>query len=324
MRFSIVIPAMNRQETLDYTIKTIQACNFEDSEIIVHDGASETPLVVPDGVKLFRAEDNRSMCTDWNSALSYANGDYIILIGCDDGILPHALHDIDNILDDMNTPPLIRWNRCYYTWKDEFFAQRSGELQITIGGSSFMMDSHKLISAASMVELDYTFLPMLYTSAIRRDLLDELIAKTGKVVDDISPDIYSGFAFASLVDKVPSINKAMTINAGSRWSTGVNNLSIGNTKICEDFHFNNIRDNLLYDDRIPLNKTQTLWGSIKNSFYKACENGLIDEATLDGNPGRIAFDGQVIYEKADDVFEASVIAGEILRNEKYDLSFKNW
>jgi len=325
-RFSIVIPAMNRQSTLDYTIKTIQASDYDDYEVILHDGASDPPLTGYPNVKLFRTDEDNSMSSDWNTALSKATGEYVIVFGCDDGILPHALTDIDSILTEMNNPPLIRWRRIYYTWKDDsFFAQHSAELQISINGSSRMLDSKKLISAVAQHKMDYTYLPMLYTSAIRRDLLETLIERTGNVCTAISPDIYSGFALASLVDKVPSIGKATTINASSRWSTGVNNFCISESDITKNFVRNNEREGLTLDARLPSSDYYTMKGAILDSFYKACDNGLTDVGLLNTPVSNIPeFDGQVIIKRADNVFDASVIAGEMLKDVKYSLDFKEW
>lgn len=325
MRFSIVIPAMNRQYTLDYTIKTALGCNFDDYEIIVHDGASDPPLTVPDGIKLYRTDENNSMCSDWNAALSKATGEYIIVFGCDDGILPYALHDIDNILKEINNPPMIRWNRCYYTWKDDFFAEMSGQLQVSMNGSSFMLNSRKLIAAIAQLKMDYTFLPMLYTAAMRRDMLDKLMEKTGKLLDGISPDIYSGFALASLVEKVPSIGKPMSINAASRWSTGLSNTALrGDTEIALNFKANNEKEGRFYDERVP-DKRPSLRTSIMNEYYQACKNGLMGEDLLNTSVGNIpAFDGNVEYRQADNVYEASLIAAELLKDTQYNLNFKEW
>lgn len=328
-RFSIVIPTYNRQFTLDYTLQTCLSLNYDDYEIIVHDGASDPPITVPEGVKLYRTDDNRSMCTDWNSALSYATGDYIILFGCDDGILPHALADLHSIIEALNNPPLVRYRRCYYTWKDDFFGpQHSGELQISKDGSSYMLNSKRLIAAVAQIKMDYTFLPMLYTAAIRRDLLDTLIERTGKVIDAIAPDIYSGFALASLVDNVPSINKPMTINAGSRWSTGVahmmNPIEEGDA-VRKHFQETNEKDGLFSDKRLPVDAHRTMGGALKDSFYSACKNGLLKESDLNTPyPNVPHFDGRIEGVYADDVFQASQIAGDALRDEPYSLDFKQW
>ena len=52
--------------------------------------------------------------------------------------------------------------------------------------------------AVADFKADFDTLPMIYNSVIRRDLIDELRSKVGRVFPSTSPDVYTGFAFAYL------------------------------------------------------------------------------------------------------------------------------
>jgi len=327
-RFSIVIPARNRHHTLAYTLKTCLACEYDNYEIIVYDNASIPPLEVPSGVTLYRGEKALSVTRSWNEAVLRATGEYIILFGNDDGIIPYALRDLDTILTTMGNPPLLRWRRCYYTWANADMIglpHQRGILQLSIGGTPRILNSKKLISAAVQLKIDYTYLPMLYTATIRRDLVEELYERTGYVFHSLAPDLFSGFAFAAMVDKVPSITKPMTINAGSNESTGVNVLAFGKTGKESELHKEFIRLNY-QDGLIPANH-MTKQELTRQAEFERCFRIIGELGLIDHDPVPFSdvpeFDGTIEEVYANDVFEASQICGERL-DTPYSLEFVEW
>jgi len=330
MRFSIVIPNRNREDTLHYTLQTcIEQANFDDYEIVVYDNASDPPAEVRPRCTLYRGEEPLSMTRSWEAAVGYAKGDYIIVVGSDDGMIPHALHDIDEVLTALHNPPLLRWNRCYYTWANATqiaLPPQLGVLQLVKDGSSRMLDAKKLIDAVARGKMDYTFLPMLYTAAIRRDLLDTMRERTGSVFHSVCPDIFSGFAFASLVDTVPCINKAMTISGGGNRSTGFHVMAIPYGEISKEFLALNRQDGLVLNHRIPEGYYDRLDGGLQGSYYTVYDLGLIDWDIAD-TPEKFtdmpAFDGRRANMRATDVYHASIICGRELQFEP-DLNFVEW
>jgi hypothetical protein len=100
--------------------------------------------------------------------------------------------------------------------------------------------------------IDYRLLPMFYNSAVHRDLVTELKQKTGRVFLTIAPDISSGFGFASLVKKYPSVGRPMSINGGSSKSNGVAALVLkDNSPILKEYQTLNFHSDLLWHSRVP-------------------------------------------------------------------------
>jgi hypothetical protein len=195
-----------------------------------------------------------------------------------------------------------------------------------VGGSSFVVDAKKTINEIANMREDYTFLPMLYNSLVSRKLLDELIERTGRIFADPNPDVYSGFAFAMLVDEYPSIGKPMTINGSSLKSNGVQHSIPGNQS-------NELKEtyDLLRKDGFTANfdNRHNMVQSIQSSFSTAklflMPNADFPSLGSERSQPTHPFDGQHIdidiTGKGDNIYEASLIA-ERYFNYPVSLDFK--
>src|SRR5262245_51577835 len=103
-RFSIVIPTRNRENTLRHTLRTCLAQDFADFEIVVSDNDSPPAVrevvasFADSRIKYFRTPRLLAMSDSWEFALEHAAGEFVTVIGSDDGLLLHALTEIDRIL----------------------------------------------------------------------------------------------------------------------------------------------------------------------------------------------------------------------------------
>ena len=71
------------------------------------------------------------MTDNWERAVSFATGEYVIVIGDDDGMLLHALTDIERIISQTNAR-LIRWERVGYQWPNTLLTAEANRLGIPI------------------------------------------------------------------------------------------------------------------------------------------------------------------------------------------------
>lgn len=124
---SVVIPTHNRNALLLDTLETIRHQDYDKIEIAVFDNASEEPV----SASLAKLGDTRIKCersdkflpvTDsWNRAISMATGDYVILIGDDDGLCPGYFKRIAELSAEFE-PDLIVSSLIQFfhpgVWKD--------------------------------------------------------------------------------------------------------------------------------------------------------------------------------------------------------------
>jgi hypothetical protein len=93
---------------------------------------------------------------------------------------------------------------------------------------------------------------MVYNAVVRRDVLDELRARAGKVFPHPSPDIYSGVAVAQAAGRFLATSLPMSIRGLSGASTGIAALfDPGRTQIEREFRALNAKFGYQPDPRAP-------------------------------------------------------------------------
>lgn len=282
-RFSIVIPTRERADTLYFTLQTCLAQEFDDYEIIVCDNcSSEATKRTVDAshsarIRYVRSDQPLAMSENWELAVSHANGEYVIVIGDDDGLLPYALENIERILHHTKTHAL-RWERVYYSWPNIPILEEANIVHIPLIRKNEILDGKTVIKTVANFG-DYTLLPMLYNSAIHSDLISELKFKIGRVFAARSPDIFSGFAFAYLAGSYVSVGRPMSINAGSAQSNGVANIHLqGESPVAHEFQRLSNEAGLRCHPEAP--DIPTMPAALADSFLHARELLFPDDVDL--------------------------------------------
>jgi len=229
-RFSVLIPTRNRAETLSYTLASCLDQDFQDYEIVVCDNFSDpqTKAVVDAAnspkLRYVRSARPLFMSDNWELAVSHARGRYITLIGDDDGLMPYALRELDRVASLNQDPPAIHWHRAIYAWPDIAVPDDANFLRIPMGRAIQHHNSRQQLLRFTRYELGADMLPMIYNSIIRRDVLEILKDKAGRVFSGVYPDIYSGFAIAYIAAGYMTLTVPMHIAGLGGKSTGVSTL----------------------------------------------------------------------------------------------------
>lgn len=117
-RFSVVIPAYNREKLVGPTIDSVLAQTFTDYEIIVVDDGSTdgTPEVLRSYVTKIRAvrQANQGPEVARDRGITMATGEYVALLDSDDLLWPHALETYDRIIRACHSPGLILGATTYF------------------------------------------------------------------------------------------------------------------------------------------------------------------------------------------------------------------
>ena len=117
MRFSILLPTRNGGEFLHGAIASALDQNYADMEVVVSDNASdpETREVVSrfasdPRLKYVRLDTLVSVTDNWNHALRVSQGEYAILIGDDDCLLPGFFQTIHEAVERHDHPDCLTFN----------------------------------------------------------------------------------------------------------------------------------------------------------------------------------------------------------------------
>ena len=111
IRFSILIPAYNRERYVAQAIDSVLSQTFTDHEIlVVDDGSTDNTLKVLESygarIRVLR-QSNRGPEVARNTAAGVAKGEYLVLLDSDDLLLPNALMTYDRIIRHFDLPPVI-------------------------------------------------------------------------------------------------------------------------------------------------------------------------------------------------------------------------
>ena len=125
-RFSILVPTRNRLELLGYAIETVRKQDFQDWEIIVSDNASEQDVrsyvesLRDDRITFLRTEAFVSVTENWNRALEKSVGDYVIMLGDDDGLFKGSLKELNRLIRDFSNPDFVYTDAVQFAYPNVF------------------------------------------------------------------------------------------------------------------------------------------------------------------------------------------------------------
>ena len=94
MKFSALLPTRNRLEYLKFAVDTVRRQDYDDWEIVISDNASDENIgqwvdTLQDGrVKYSRSDQFVPVTDNWNRSLVHSSGDWVIMLGDDDGLMP--------------------------------------------------------------------------------------------------------------------------------------------------------------------------------------------------------------------------------------------
>ena len=111
IRFSVLMPAYNRENYVREAIDSVLSQTFTNYELIViDDGSTDNTLQVLESygtrIKLLQ-QSNHGPEVARNKGAATAQGEYLVLLDSDDLLLPCALETYDRIIRTFDSPPLI-------------------------------------------------------------------------------------------------------------------------------------------------------------------------------------------------------------------------
>ena len=117
MKFSVLLPTRNGEKYLKTCIQSILDQSYDDMELIVFDNANTdgSGLIIEsfsndNRMKHYKSQTVVSVTENWNNALNKSSGDYVLMIGDDDYLLPGFFKKLELIIERNNEPDGITFN----------------------------------------------------------------------------------------------------------------------------------------------------------------------------------------------------------------------
>ena len=116
MKFSVLLPTRNGGKYLKSCIESVLSQDYKDMELIVFDNANtdNTAEVVNSysndkRLKYYRTDSVVSVTDNWNNALKKSSGDYVLMMGDDDFLLPGYFDTLDKTIKENDFPDGISY-----------------------------------------------------------------------------------------------------------------------------------------------------------------------------------------------------------------------
>lgn len=269
---SILIPTKNREKYAINVIHQILNINSNKFQLVIQDNSNSNDIEYnikefQDDKRLSYYHENRllSFVDNFNLGINRCKGEYIIIIGDDDGINPNIIsiaewaseNKIDAITPSL---PII------YFWPHSKINRVSinGTLQINkftcnIKSVNPKLELIKFLQNGCLNYLEYN-LAKLYHGIIRKSVLDKIKDKTGRYVGGLTPDIYLSVATSLLIDKVIIIDYPLTIS-GICGESGSSDSATGKHtgKLSDAPHFKGHEKYEWSNNIPPFYSVETIW-----------------------------------------------------------------
>lgn len=270
---SIIIPTRNRnQYAIAATLQVLE--NTTDKvQVVLQDNSDELGLLDElrestnlDRVKYNHSSELLSFVDNFSKGVELADGEYLCMIGDDDGINPEIEKIVDwaKLKGVQAISPEIKLN---YIWPNsgiKYYKSDNGNLTINdfdLKSKFYNTDNEikKLLRSGGQNYLKFNMVK-IYHGIVKKSAMEEVKAITGKYFGGLSPDIYSSIALSLVIEKVLKINYPLTIPGVCRKS-GAGHSSTGR-------HHGNLEDapqlqghlNYQWSDLVPrFYSVETLW-----------------------------------------------------------------
>ncbi len=150
---SIIIATYNAEKTLQNCLNSISLQKTKDTELLIIDGKSKdnTINIIASNKSLidfYISEPDKGIYDAWNKGIQKATGKWIMFIGADDILLPDALTQYFNIIN--NTPNIESYD--YICANNEFIGANGKVLKI-MGEAPSWNKMRRYMAAAHVASL---------------------------------------------------------------------------------------------------------------------------------------------------------------------------
>jgi glycosyltransferase involved in cell wall biosynthesis len=285
MLFSIVIPTRDRLDLLTEAIETIRHQDGPDWELVIFDNASSDPVsgyvdtLKDPRIRCERSDEFLPVTDSWNRAMAMARGDYVALLGDDDGLAPDYFKNMQRIVERFDAPELIYSGLYQFIhpgvapWAPEgyvsdlkyafFFGDHEEPFPLSAE------DAHRAVTGSLHLRRNFTYNSQAFLFS--RPLLSRL-SVDGRVYLSPFPDYYLANVALALSRSTIVVPAPLTIAGVSKASFGFtlfNGLegrgeSLLNTKLHEDPVFREIEHKLLPGPSYQVNFAVTMEYVVRN------------------------------------------------------------
>jgi glycosyltransferase involved in cell wall biosynthesis len=239
-RFTVIIPTKDRAAYLRHTLRTCEEQDYDNLDVVVSDDGSRDDT--RDVVEEFAGKDSRiryaspgdgaGMLDNFEFALDQAKPGYVIALGGDDGLMPHGIRGMLDVLRDTGQEMLC-WPTPVYFYANTRMPH--AQLILYLKGGR-LQTGQRVITSRSFLERqarEFRYVgdiesPMFYVKGVTSTkLVDSVRSRSanGRFYSCATPDGYSGIVLAGEVESYAFSGTPFSLHGVSPTSAGVGYLA---------------------------------------------------------------------------------------------------
>lgn len=205
--FSIAIPCWGSSLYVADALGTIAALHDKELEVVVsvNPGSADyaetfAALATVSGLtfRVIEPSSPLSMAEHYEWCLRNLSGQWVTILGADDGMLPWGLAVARRVLSAVPDAEALMFRRAYYFWPGVEAEYGDARISLRTETSLRTVDGERAVQNVLRGRGEHFDLPQIYTNNfVRRDVVDRIReASGGRVFHERNPDVYSGVAVA--------------------------------------------------------------------------------------------------------------------------------
>lgn len=224
---SIVMPTRNRLDYVKYAIQSVLRISNPSIQLVVEDNSDSNQLqvwlkesILDRRLVYHYSNTPVSMSENYDRAMDLASGEYICLIGDDDGVNPEIVEATkwakENDFDALVPASLIN-----YVWPDlqmmSHDAMTAGELSIRpfTGQKTFPNPDNEMLKCVLDAGQNFHKLPKAYYGIVRKKCLDLVKKHAGTYFPGVSPDMAAALSVANFAKRICHVDYPLFVPGSS-------------------------------------------------------------------------------------------------------------
>lgn len=229
---SIVVPTKNRYNYLKHLINLINGFNLHELELVIQDNSDDNSEILlflanvtNENIKYYYSSEELSMSQNCNLGIKNSTGEYVSLIGDDDGVCRNIV-DCVKFLKEENID-VARSSFILYYWgdfnMDRFNRNFGNSLQYKTACNGY--DEINVIKKRKQLfkkgfQYVGSNVPGLYGCIVRRSILEKIISIGGTCFPGPSPDISVSICLCFTARKYVNLHYPVIIPGTSKMTGG--------------------------------------------------------------------------------------------------------
>ena len=159
MKLSILLPTRNRLQLLRYAVESVMTQNYIDWEVVVSDNASTEDVAgfvascSNERILYHRTGSLLPVTDNWNAALDRCTGDYMIMLGDDDALMPNCLNSLAELIEEFRRPDAIYAQALQFAYPGVVPDHQQGFIQKGYNAFMFGADRPFMLSRETSLEM---------------------------------------------------------------------------------------------------------------------------------------------------------------------------